>query len=459
MNRNSTSPQSQGLEKTWDRRQFFKTGLAAGAGLGVAAALPSWLKAGPQQSPGGRVRLAVIGTNGRGLAHIDALGGIDGTEIAYVCDVEDGALAKGMRRAAGANRDHPKAIKDFRVALEDKSIDAITIATPDHWHAPMAILALSAGKHVYVEKPCSQNPREGELLLKAIARYGGLVQMGNQRRSFPNMQTAVREIQEGVIGRAYYARAWYDNNRAGIGRGAVVPVPSTLDFELWQGPAPRRPYPSNLIHYNWHWFWHWGTGEALNNGTHEVDVCRWALGVGHPTKVGSTGGRFQFRDDWQTPDTQVIGWDYAGEKSISWEGRSCNGFPSERLSRGAVIYGTAGTALLDGNNYTVFDSRNKKVKERLDRSEALGTDPISASGIRLDRMHMANFIDAIRKGTPLSSPIAEAHRSVTMLHLGNIAQRVGRSLDCDPSDGHILHDAEAMGLWRREYEPGWEPVV
>jgi predicted dehydrogenase len=438
------------------RREFLKAGAAAGLGLGLAAAMPPWLRA--ASAPSNTVRLAVIGTNGRGLSHIEALGGIEGADIACICDVEDRALAKGMARAAATARgSRPRAVKDFRRVLDDPSVDAITIATPDHWHAPMAILALSAGKHVYVEKPCSQNPREGELLLKAIARYGRLVQMGNQRRSFPNMQVAAREIREGIIGRAYYARAWYDNNRASIGRGTVVPVPPSLDYELWQGPAPRRPYRSNVIPYNWHWFWHWGTGEALNNGTHEVDVCRWVLGVDFATRVTSSGGRFAFNDDWETPDTQTIGWEFAGEKSISWEGRSCNGFPSEGLARGATIYGTNGAALLEGDNYTVFDPKNRAVRTLLDKSEGNGTDITSASGPRLDRLHMENFVDAIRSGVPLNSPISEGHKSVTMLHLGNIAQRVGRALACDPADGRIQNDVEAMELWQREYEPGWAP--
>jgi predicted dehydrogenase len=444
------------MNKLSDRREFIRMGVAAGLGL---AALPSWLRAGGSQSPNNTVRLAVIGTNNRGLDHIDQLAGIGNTQIAYVCDVEDGALAKGVNRAAKLPGARPKAIKDFRRALDDQSVDAVTIAVPDHWHAPMAIMAMAAGKHVYVEKPCSQNPHEGELLLKAISRYGRLVQMGNQRRSFPNMQTAIKEIREGVIGTAYCARSWYANNRGSIGHGTVVPVPTSLDYELWQGPAPRRPYKSNVIPYNWHWFWHWGTGEALNNGTHEVDVCRWALGVDFATKVTSTGGRFHFKDDWETPDTQMIGWDFAGEKSITWEGRCCNGFPTERLSRGAVIYGTDGTALLEGNSYTVFDSKNKQVKALVEAPEAEGTNTSSATGIRLDRVHMKNFIDAILTGCPLNAPIGEAHKSVAMLHLGNISQRVGRSLDCDAADGHILHDDEAMKLWRRDYEPGWDPVV
>jgi len=443
-----------------DRREFIKSGAAAGLGLGLAAALPSALKAAPLQGPNARVRVAVMGTNSQGLVHIQSLAGIDGVEIAYVCDVEDGALAKGMNEVAKeAPNAKPKAIRDFRRALDDSTVDAITIAAPDHWHVPMAILAMAAGKHVYVEKPCSQNPHEGELLLKAISKYGRLVQMGNQRRTYPDILAAIKEIRDGVIGRAYYAKAWYDADRPGIGHGEAVPVPSTLDFELWQGPAPRRPYKSNLVHYNWHWFWHWGTGECCNNGVHEIDVCRWALGVDFPTKVTSTGGRFRYKDDWETPDTQLIGWDFGGEKSIAWEGRSCNGFQTDGLQRGIVVYGTDGAVILAGNSYTVFDGKYKKVKSTADN----GANPLTTSTVLgnrlLDRMHMKNFVDAIRTGTPLSSPIAEGHKSALLPQLGNIAHRMGRSLDCNPADGHILNDAEAMKLWRRDYEPGWEPAV
>jgi predicted dehydrogenase len=437
-----------------DRREFLKTSTAVGLGL---AALPAWVRANPA-APSATVRIAVIGTNNRGLDHIEALGGIPNVELAYVCDVSDPALAKGVQKAAAFAGTQPKAIKDFRRVLDDPTIDAITIAVPDHWHTPMAIMAMNAGKHVYVEKPCSQNPHEGELLLQAIARTGKLVQMGNQRRSFTHMQVAAREIQAGVIGTAYYARCWYDNNRASIGTGAAAAVPATLDYELWQGPAPRRPYKDNVIPYNWHWFWHWGTGEALNNGTHELDMCRWALGVSFATKVTSTGGRYRFRDDWQTTDTQVIGWEFGREKSISWEGRSCNGFFSEGLSRGALIYGTDGTALLENNNYTVYDAKRRKVKELVEKPEGGdGTNTQSANGIRLDRMHVQNFVDAVRTGVALNSPISEGHKSVTLLHLGNISQRVGRTLACNPADGHILGDDEAMKLWQRDYEPGWEP--
>jgi predicted dehydrogenase len=273
------------------------------------------------------------------------------------------------------------------------------------------------------------------------------------------MQQAMKELHGGAIGRIYFARAWYDNQRGSIGQGKAVPVPSYLDFELWQGPAPRRPYRDNLVHYNWHWFWHWGTGEALNNGTHEVDVCRWALGVNWPSRVTSNGGRYHFKDDWETPDTQVIAWDFADGKTITWEGRSCNGYPVEGLGRGVLLHGTEGTALLEGDNCTFFDKKKKKVKEVKSNEQGDATNTQSASGLGLDKLHMNDFLACIRSGKQPNAPISEGHKSVTMLHLGNIAWRVGRELHLDTANGHIQKDEPAMKLWRRDYEPGWEPKV
>jgi predicted dehydrogenase len=442
------------------RRDFLKSVGAAGAGLGAGLGI---LRAGtfPERAAGAnaRIRTAVIGTNSRGLALAECLTGLADVEVAYICDVDDRAIAKGIEAVRKRQKASPRGLKDFRRALEDKSLDAVAIATPDHWHAPMSILALAAGKHVYVEKPCSHNAREGELLIQAVRQSGRVLQMGAQRRSFPNMQRAVAEIHGGVIGRAYAAKAWYANKRASIGRGRPAPVPGWLDYDLWQGPAPRRPYRDNLIHYNWHWFWHWGTGEALNNGTHEVDVCRWALGLDWPERVVSEGGRYHFEDDWETPDTQTIGWDFAEKKSIFWESRSCNDFPVEGLSRGSLIFGTEGTVLLDGNSYSVFDGDHKLVRAVKGGAETDRTNPLSATGLDLDQLHVADFVDAIRTGRPPTCAVEDAHKSVAMLHLGNIAWRTGRALSCDRDSGRIKNDAAAMALWGRSYEPGWEPAV
>ena len=443
-----------------NRRQFLKHTGAAALGLGLAGFGARRLRAADlAASPSNRLRIAVIGTNSRGLFHVECLAGMPGVEVAAICDVDERAIRKGVEVAAKRQTVVPAGIRDFRRVLEDPLIDAVTIATPDHWHAPMAILALAAGKHVYVEKPCSHNPQEGEWLIEAQRKSGKLVQMGNQRRSFPQLQQAIADIHNGLIGRAYLGRAWYVNHRTSIGHGHPAPVPGWLDYELWQGPAPRRPYVDNRIHYNWHWFWHWGTGEALNNGTHEVDVCRWALGADFPTRVTSSGGRYAFDDDWETPDTQVIGLDFEGRKSISWEGRSCNDYPEENLGRGSMIYGTEGSALLDGDSCTIYDAKNKVIRSQKATVASDSANTLSSTGLELDRLHFVNFVDAIRRGTRLNSPIAEGYRSVVSLQLGNIAWRVGRTLHCDPASGHVLDDPEAARLWRRDYEPGWEPKV
>jgi len=457
---------NQFMNEAINRRKFLKRAGAAGLGLSLAGYFgsPTDTRAqtpaitGRTPGPNDKINAAVIGTNGRGMAHVDCLLALPGVQITQICDVDDRAVAKAIQAAAKKQQTAPKGGKDFRKILEDKTVDAVTIATPDHWHAPMAILALQAGKHVYVEKPCSHNPREGELLVAAAAKSRGLCQMGSQRRSFPNTRAAVRAIRQGMIGKPYLGRCWYVNNRASIGHGAPAAAPPWLDYELWQGPAPRRPYVSNLIHYNWHWFWHYGTGEALNNGTHEVDVCRWALGLDFPARVSSNGGRYAFQDDWETPDTQIISWDFAEGKTMTWEGHSCNSHPIEGLSRGVLIYGTGGTALLEDDNCTLVDNARKPLLQLKSGAASDPTNTISSTA-GLDALHFKNFIDAIRLGAPLSAPVSEGHKSVAMLQLGNIAWRAGRTLNLDTANGHIQNDAEAMKLWGRDYEPGWEPKV
>jgi predicted dehydrogenase len=441
-----------------ERRTFLRTAAVAGIGLGMADSMSRvWA------APSDRVRIAVMGVNGRGSELTRVLTSQPNTEVVYICDVDSRAIEKGIAAAKKGNADSkPTGIKDVRKALDDKSVDALVVAAPDHWHAPAAILGVSAGKHVYVEKPCSQNPHEGELLVAATRKHQRIVQMGSQRRSWPNIIDIVKQLRDGsAIGRVYYAKGWYTNTRATINVGKPAPVPDWLDFELWQGPAPRRPFIDNLVHYNWHWRWHWGTGEACNNGTHEIDVMRWGLDVDYPKHVVSGGGRYQYQDDWEFPDTQVATYDFDGRKSMMWETRSCNGRTCEGLARGIVFYGENGSVQIDGNGYTIFDQKNKVVK---DVKEGAGEQDTSASsvlgpGARLDAYHLANFLNAIRTNTPPSAEIEHGHKSVLLCHLGNIAWKTGHALNCDPSNGHILNDPEAMKLWQREYEPGWEPKV
>ncbi len=436
-----------------ERRKFIRQTTAAAAGISILN-FPIFGK----NAPSNKVVVAVMGVNSRGAYLAKCYSQLNNVEVAYICDVEDGAIQNGLNGLKNAKR-KPVIYKDIRKLLDQKDFDALIIAAPDHWHTPAAILAAQHNKHVYVEKPCGQNPYEGELLARAMTKYGKHIQMGDQRRSMPTLIEAKNQISSGAIGNAYFAKSWYVNNRKSIGYGKKIPVPSTLDFELWQGPAPRRDFQDNLVHYNWHWFWHWGTGEACNNGTHEIDCCRWFLGLDYPTKVTSGGGRYAFKDDWQTPDTQVAVFEFGESKSISWEGRSCNGYPVEGSGRGFIIYGDKGTLVnLGGGDYKIFDEKNKLVKEVKPDVAADPTNAVSANG-NLDLYHFENFVNTIRGEATLNAPVTEAQKSVLLCHLANISQRTGHTLHCDPANGHILNDPEATKLWRREYEPGWEPQV
>lgn len=411
-------------------------------------------------APNTKVVMGIMGTNSRGMFLAKGFAKLPNVEVAYICDPDATVLAKTISEIETLTGKKPVGFADIRKLLEKKDFDALAIAAPDHWHTPAAIMALQAGKHVYIEKPCSHNPKEGEMLVEATNKYKRLVQMGSQRRSFSNVQGMVTKLKSGVIGRVYFARGWYTNNRKSIGKGTVVPVPSNLNFDLWQGPAPRKEYRSNLVHYNWHWFWHWGTGEALNNGTHELDVIRWGLGVDYPTKVVSAGGRFHFDDDWETPDTQTITYNFPNNTACTWEGRSCNGYESEGAGRGVIFYGEKGTIVYPGaNSYKIFDNdKNTLIEEVKDNTAFDATNKVSPFET-LDMIHLKNFAEAVRENEKINAPILEGHKSTLLPQLGNIAFRVGRTLNCDPSNGHILNDTEAMNLWSREYEKGWNVMV
>ena len=443
------------------RRSFIKKSATALAAISAGGVLPGFSAKSYSSIIGAneKVILAVMGVNSRGKALSATFLKQENTDIIYVCDVDSRAEAACSDSIEKLGKRRPAASPDFRKALEDKNLDAIIIATPDHWHAPAAILAARAGKHVYLEKPCSHNPAEGELLVAAAEKFRVVMQMGNQRRSFPNVVAGIKELHGGIIGRPYFAKTWYTNNRPPIGRGKEVPVPSWLDYELWQGPAPRRPYRDNLIHYNWHWFWNWGTGEALNNGTHFVDLARWGLGVDYPVKVSSSGGRFAYNDDWETPDTQVISMEFDNKTAIAWEGVSCNNRLIEGSSVGVIFTGEKGSLRIDGGNaYSVYDINGKLIKEVKEDEVIDSRNPANPSG-GLDGFHVANFLEAIRKGTKLNADILSGHKSTLLVQLENIAQRTGKTLSVDRSNGHIINEPEAARLWSREYEKGWEPVV
>ena len=445
------------MVKKYNRRDFLKTTAATSAGLALSATAFSAKSYARILGSNDRVNFAVIGVRSRGAAHIASIAVCSNAAVTYICDVDKRELDKAEQTTKKLFGQAAAREKDIRKLLESKDIDAITIATPEHWHAPMAIMGLQSGKHVYVEKPPSHNPAEGGLLLQAQAKYGLQVQMGNQQRSSIHTIEAMKKIKDGVIGKPYLGKAWYSNNRKSIGVGKQVPVPDYLDWELWQGPAPRRPYKDNIHPYNWHWFWHWGTGETLNNGTHEVDLCLWALDVKYPQKVTASGGRYHFQDDWEFYDTMLTSYEYE-DKMITWEGKSCNSMLYYGRGRGATIHGTEGTLLIDRNGYEIYNNDREKIFEFV-KPEKDATTGLRGGGPMTDA-HFQNFINAITNGEKLNSPITEGNISVTMLQLSNIAWRTGRVLKLNPANGQIINAKLAMDtLWGREYEPGWELTV
>lgn len=440
------------------RRNFLRTTASGTALLMVGGILPGFSAKSYYNIIGAnnKLRVSVMGVNSRGLALAQNFARQEECEVIHICDVDSRVTDKCVAAVQKIQDKAPQVFSDFRKSLESKDVDIMVIATPDHWHAPAALLAMQAGKHVYLEKPCSHNPREGEILTEAAVRYRKSVQMGNQRRSWPNVAAGIEALKSGIIGRPYFAKGWYTNNRASIGIGKEAPVPAGLDWDLWQGPAPRKAYKDNIVHYNWHWFWHWGTGEALNNGTHMVDLMRWGLGVDYPVKVSSNGGRFHFTDDWETPDTQVINLDFKENVSMTWEGRSCNGRHIEGSSVGVEFYGENGSLVIpSGNEYRVYDLQNKLVKEAKDSRSVDPRDLANPAG-GLDALHIRNLFGNILRNEPLKSDIDSGHKSTLLVQLGNIAQRVGHSLEINPENGHILQDKAAQKLWSREYEKGWE---
>jgi predicted dehydrogenase len=432
------------------RRDFVYRSAMAGTALLAAPNVFAF-----RGSPGEKIVVGVMGTNGRGEYLATLYSALEDVEVGFICEVDEKVLNRTIEKVKSLTGKAPKGYKDVRKLLEEKDLDALVVAAPDHWHAPAALMALKAGKHVYVEKPCCHSPEEGDILVKAASKYNKHVQMGNQRRSWPGVNDAINELHNGAIGRVYYAKGWYTNSRKPIGVGKVVAPPATLDYELWQGPAPRRPYKDNMIHYNWHWFWNWGTGEACNNGTHEMDVMRWGLNVGMPRRISSGGGRLAYKDDWETPDTQNITYEFDNNTAISWEGKSCSSFDETKAGRGTIFYGDKGTLLIAaGDDYKIYDPENKLVK---DAKSPLGQVEANLQGMgeKLDKTHLQNFVDTIRGKTKLNSPITEAYISTMLPHLGNIAQRAGKTIDYDTKNNRC-DDPDARKFWSREYEKGWE---
>ena len=379
-------------------------------------------------------------------------------ELLYLCDVMTRQREKAAVRFGKLLDYKPRLENDIRKVLEDPQVDALFNATPDHWHAPGTWMALKAGKHVYVEKPCSHNPREGELLTAFQEKYGKQVQMGNQQRSAPESIEIIGEIHRGVIGTPYKAVAFYTNVRGEVPVATPAPVPEGLDWELFQGPAPRKPYMHDTWDYNWHWYgWDYGTAETGNNATHELDIARWALQVKYPERVETEAAKRHFTNDgWTMYDTMETTMTFPGNKVIQWDGKSRLGYKTYGTDRGTIIYGSEGTVYVDRDGYRLFDRAGKLVRERKSGGSEAGN--ALGGGGDMTTLHVVNFFDAIRGRATLRSPISDGAISQMLTHYPNISSRIGRSFEVDTETGRI-YDREAMRLWSRQYEPGWEPVL
>jgi predicted dehydrogenase len=326
----------------------------------------------------------------------------------------------------------------------------------------MTIMAVKAGKNVYVEKPCAHNLHEGEMLTELANKYPRtIIQMGVQGRSGSNNMKGIKDLRDGLIGEVYLAKAWYANKRGSIGTGKKVPVPDWLNWDLWQGPAPHEDYKDNIVHYNWHWFRKWGTGEMGNNAIHQLDNCLWGLGVDYPEQVTSYGGRFHFKDDWEFCDTQITSYKYPGGKQIIWEGRSCNPFRINEAPNGVIYSGTKGTIqiLPEDDNYIAYDLDGKVIRKEGEKVSEEQPDLTGISTMGLSEKHFMNTMDAIRGKTQANAPVSLGVKANSLCLLGNISQKLDRTLRINPAGGKIIDDKDAIMMSSRQYEPGWEPKV
>jgi predicted dehydrogenase len=404
------------------RREF----LGAAAGLTILPAT-----GGAARSE--RVRVAVIGLRSRGLDHLKLFSADPGAEVVAICDVDDAMIAGAIGKIPSSAGNTPRTEKDFRRLLDDKTIDAVTIATPDHWHAMMTVLACQAGKDVYVEKPISHNVVEGRRMVEAARKYGRIVQAGTQRRSAPWVAEAIEQVRAGAIGKVGMARAWIHQVRPNIGHGKPSEVPAGVDYAMWQGPAPDRPFYANRFHYNWHWFWNWGTGELGNNGIHALDVARWGLGVDAPDAVSSTGGKFVFDDDQEVPDTQIATWEFPGA-CLVWEHRMWSKHPTEGNGFGTAFYGDKGTLIVMEKGWRIED----------------GGEVRSSRGPDGQQLHVKNFLECVRTRNKPNADIEIGHLSTRLCLLGNIAFRTGKRLTFDHGR-ESFHDNDVNHLLSREY--------
>jgi predicted dehydrogenase len=392
--------------------------------------------------------LGIIGPGGMGMNHTRLLASRKDVRIAYVCDVDSTRLETAAREVESRSGYVPKAVKDMRQVFDDRSVDAVFIATPDHWHAPAAVLALDAGKHVYVEKPCCHNLREGRAMVEAVGRTGKLLQVGTQSRSTAIIREAMDRIRSGEIGEVLVSKAWNSQLRRSIGKMQPTNPPANLDFDAWLGPAPAVPYQSNLLPGVWRWWYDFGCGDIGNDGVHDIDVAVWGLGVDtHPSTITCLGGKYFFDDDQQFPDTQYAVFEYpvpgkSVKKQLIFEQRIWSPYVQEGCENGAAFYGTSGMLIIGHSvGWKLYGPRNKLIAEKA------GAPDLPA--------HHQNFFDCIRSGQRnLNADVKAGCLSASLVHLANIAARVGRVLRFDPEREEILNDPQAARLLGRPYREG-----
>ncbi|MBX7167237.1 MAG: Gfo/Idh/MocA family oxidoreductase [Pirellulales bacterium] len=393
--------------------------------------------------------VGVIGPGGMGSNHLNLLAARGDVRVAWVCDPDSERLATAVKTVETHTGRTPQAVADLRRVLDDAAVDAVFIATPDHWHAPAAVLALDAGKHVYVEKPCCHNIREGRLMTAAVQRSGRCLQVGTQSRSGECVREAIERIERGEIGEVLVAKAWNSQRRGSIGHTSPSAPPATLDFDLWLGPAPVVEYRSNLLPSVWRWWYDFGCGDIGNDGVHDIDVALWGLGVeGHPHRATCIGGKSFFDDDQQFPDTQYAVFEYPAEgakkpRQMIFEQRIWSPYVQEGYENGAAFYGTGGLMIVGHNvGWKLYGERNKLVAEREGRPDLA--------------LHHQNFFNCIRgSAEPLHADVHAGHRAATIVHLANLSARLGRTLNFDPTEQRIVGDDEAQALTARKYRDHW----
>ena len=391
-----------------------------------------------------KVNVGMIGVGGRGRGLLGVYASLPDVNVTHLCDADQASLERADQVIAKAGARKPQTTNDMRHLLDDKEVDAVVVATPDHWHAPAAILACDAGKDVYVEKPASHNIREGRLMVDAARRNRRIVQVGTQSRSRPSTLKAMEIVKSGQIGEVIMAKAWNVQLRDDIGHKENSPVPDGVDYDTWLGPAPWIPFNENRFHYKWHWHWHFGTGDAGNDGAHQIDIARWALGVDYPKSAKGMGGKIFFEDDQQTPDTMNVTFDYGG-KALIWEMRIWNPYGMDGQENGVAVYGSEATIQIGRWDrrwgYKLFDRAGKLVEHNDADDEADD--------------HMRNFIDCIRTRKLPNADVSIGHLSALHCHLANIVARTGRNVDFDQESEQAINDEEANLHVSRRYRTHW----